>query len=411
MQSRKMNIELMRKFNTSTVLKIIHDAGPISRADIADTMNLSRPSVSEIVAQLVQDGSIRETTGAPSGRGRPSIPLEIHPNLRYAVGVAIEAHQVIVILTNLKAEIVAQESFKIDRTIPPENVLEQACVVTEQLVSELNLSRNQLIGIGVAMHGIVDYKEGLSIFAPNLGWRDVPIRSYFEKRTGLSTIVESDCDSSALAELWFGKAKGESHFITVLDDYGIGAGVVIDGRIYRGSTYIEGQIGHTMVDETGPQCACGNYGCLEVMSSESALVRQAVKRLRLGEQSILRRWVSDTDELEVDHIYKAAKVGDAFALEIVTHAARYLGIGFAMLITLFGPKFVILGGGIVRVADIILPVIREMVEQRAFGEIAKRTPIIASAFGSKLYPIGAATLAIENAFQQPEQMPKLARNI
>lgn len=401
MQSKKMNIELMRKFNTATVLKIIHNEGPISRAEIADHMSLSRPSVSEIVTELVQDGWIRETPSASTGRGRPSIPLEIDPSHWLAAGIAIEAHQVLVMITSLAAEVVAEQDFPIDWTMSPEDVLEKACTVLDGMMSERNLERDRIVGLGVAMHGIVNYKEGLSIYAPNLGWRDVPIRSFFEERTGLHTVVESDCNSSALAELWFGKARRESHFITVLDDYGLGAGIIIDGQVYRGSNYIEGQIGHTMVDENGPQCACGNYGCLEVMSSESAIVRNAMKRLRIGEQSVLRTSVPDSDQLKIEHVYQAAQAGDNMAREVVSQAARYLGIGLATLITLFGPKFVILGGGIVRVADIVIPLVREMVEQRAFGEIAKHTPIIASTFGSQLYPIGAATLAIEHAFREP----------
>ncbi|SFJ17862.1 ROK family transcriptional regulator [Thermoflavimicrobium dichotomicum] len=399
MQSKKMNIELMRRFNTVSVLKAIHRYGPIARADIGNLLNLSRPSVSEIVSNLIQEGWVREREAEKGGRGRRPIPLEINPYGKYVIGVQLGAFQVIVVICNLRAEILAERCFPVLQEQEPEQILSMTCQLIHQMIEQLSLSKEQLLGIGVAMHGIVDAKTGVSIFAPNLGWRNVPIRDYIQHHTGMLTIVETDCNSSALGEMWFGLGQGLSHFITVLADYGIGSGIVFDGKIYRGIHHTEGQIGHITVDEDGPRCACGNYGCLEAVASETAIVRQVKKRLRMGEDSLLLELVEDVNQLTIQQIYQAAILGDDLVRDILLQAGRYLGIGFTTLINLFNPPLLILGGGLAQVADLILPSIREMIQKRALGEEAKKTPVVPSRFRSKLYPIGAATLIIARAIE------------
>lgn len=401
MHSQKMNIELMKQFNTASVLRIIRFEGPISRAEIADKMDLSRPSVSEIVSELLTNGWIRETAINKGGRGRPSVPLEIYPNGRYAIGVELGAYHVTVVLCNLRADILRRETIAVNSDSTPDVVLESICVTIEKNIEGYQLNRDKLLGVGVAMHGVVDPRQGVSIFAPILGWRNVAIREYLETRLKLTTVVENDCNSSALGEQRFGNGRGEN-FITLLVDYGIGSGIITEGRIFRGVHNIEGQIGHITVDEDGPQCACGNYGCLEVMASEPAIVRQAQKRLRRGEKSIMGEDVElQGGNLSIADVYRAARMDDSLAVDILSKAGRYLGIGIANLINLFDPEFLILGGGIREATDIVIPSIQEITQRKVLGDSAKRTPIIASKLGANLYPVGAVALILERAFEAP----------
>jgi glucokinase-like ROK family protein len=394
-KSSKINIELMKDYNKKSVLKIIQNRGPISRAEIANMIDLSRPSVSGIVSQLMDEGWIRELTTEKNERGRKPRPLEIDPNSKFAIGVEIGAFKVRVIVCNLHAIIVESESFSMNQESSAMDVLDKICRIVNEKKRLYQGENKQVIGIGIGMHGAVDPIKGVALFAPNLGWKHIDLKDYIEKNTELLTIIENDCNSSALGELWFGHGLGEDKFITVLVDYGIGSSIINDGKIYRGVHHIAGQIGHITVDEDGPKCTCGNYGCLEVMASEPAIIKQLKKRIRLGERSILTQNTDDMSKIEIKDIYTAAKNGDKLSQDVIERAGRYLGLGFANLINLFDPKFLIIGGGIVEVADIVVPIIKDIIRIKVMGDEAKEIPILVSSFGQNLYSIGAATLVIE----------------
>lgn len=399
-KSPKMNIELMKQFNKNSVLRIIRRNGPISRVQIANNMNLSRPSVSEIVSELMNEGWIRELSGTKQGRGRTPIPLVINPSGRSVIGIEIGSSQITIVLCNLNAEIMWKKTLPIKQDDLPVEVLDNVCSYIKHMIFQYQIPNNQLLGIGVAMHGIVDPQRGLSVFAPHLGWRNIPIKQHIESKLGCLVVVENDCNSSSLGELWFGCGQGEKNFITVLVDYGIGSSIITDGRIFHGVHHTAGQIGHITVDEDGPLCSCGNYGCLEMLSSEPAILRQVIKRLRVGETSVLNDWLEgEVDDLQIQDVYKAVHLGDPLAQDVLIKAGRSLGIGFANLINLFNPSFLILGGGIIEVADFILPYILEMIQKKVLGVEAKNTPVIVSELRENIYPVGAATLVMEKALE------------
>lgn len=404
LQAQKMNIEMMKQFNIISVLRVIRERGPISRSEIAECIDLSRPSVSEIVSDLIVGGWIRELTASPGGRGRRPIPLEINPNGRYVLGAEIGAYQLSVILCNLNSEVIGQSTVPLTEGVTPELALTEVCSMCESLIASCRVERSLLVGIGVAMHGVVHPGTGYSVYAPNLGWHDVPVKDFLEAKMGLPTYVDSDTNTSALAELWTGVATGSRQFITMVVDYGIGAGIIFDGKLYRGIAHIEGQIGHTTVDEDGPRCACGNFGCLEVMASEPAIVRRVLKRLRAGERSVLSSQFDHWDEnsISIQTIYQAARSGDELCKDVLRSAGRYLGIGMSTLINLFNPLFVVLSGGMVEVADLILPDIEDVIVHRALGDAGKSTKVLVSKFGKLIYPLGGATLVLEHVFQSPE---------
>lgn len=400
--TNKMNIERMKRYNKQTVLNILRQHGPISRVEISNMMDLSRPSVSEIVSELLDEGWVQETSSIHVGRGRRPTPLELSPTGRYVFGVELGAYTVTIILCNLRGEISERVSFPLTNQKDYRAVLDDiyACIV--RISEQHHIPKENLLGIGVAMHGPVEPKSGRSIFAPYLGWRGLPIGEYLKSISGLTTIVESDENAAALAEQHFGNGLHEANFITVLVDYGIGAGIIVNGALFHGAHNIEGQIGHTTVDEDGPQCSCGNFGCLEVLASEPAIVKQAQKRMRLGQATSLNTQVNpDTGDLHIRDIYQAAHAGDALAVDVIVSAGRYLGIGLANLINVLDPKFLVLGGGITAVADIILPPVHEAIRARVLGDEAKTTPVIISALKDDLYPMGAATLVLEQAFASP----------
>lgn len=401
MESRRMNIDLMKQYNKTAILRCIRENAPISRAEVSDFLNLSRPSVSGLVSELIEDGWLREMTRVKGGRGRRPIPLEINPEERYVIGVELGAYRITTILCNLRADILARESFPMEKEQSVSSVLDRIAATVPMLLQRTSVEHNQLLGVGVAMHGPVDFERGVSIFAPNLGWRNTDIGKELRTRVDLPTLVENDCISSGLGERWFGHGQTQTNFITLMVDYGVGAGIVFNGKTYRGAHHVAGQLGHTTVAEDGPRCSCGNHGCLEVMSSEPALVRQAEERILAGQPSSMAPTLQRLGTLDVEDIYRAAEEGDSLALHLLRDAGRYLGIGVANLVNILDPQMIVLGGGITRAAEFVLPAIHDVVLERAMGDDSKQTPVIVSQLGDNLYPIGGATLIIEQVFEAP----------
>lgn len=407
MQVKKMNSELMKQFNAASVLQVIRRRGPLSRVDIAHEIGLSRPSVSTIVTDLIEAGWVLELGGAEAaamsepnpGRGRPKIPVAVREDGHFAIGVEIGAWRATTVVCNLSAEIICQRSWSIDDSLAPHVVLAQVCDAVDACISDSGIERSKVLGVGVAMHGIVDPVSGISVYAPNLGWKDIPVVDMIEARTGLRTLIENDCNTSALGESLFGAARDKVNFVELVVDYGIGSGLFLDGRVYRGVHNTEGQIGHVVVDEDGTRCACGKYGCLEAMASEPAIVRNVKRALRLGERSALQELSGEgIAALTIDQVYQAALSGDGLARGAIVRAARYIGLGVVLYANILNPETIILAGGLTAVAELVVPVVRNMLQMRALGAAAKETRVEVSQLGGSFYPVGAASLVLRRVF-------------
>lgn len=398
-QTSRINVNLMKDYNRQLVLRTIQKHGPISRVDIANRIQLSRPSVSEIVTLLIDEQWIEEKPSNLKVRGRQPIPLDITSDKKVIVGLEIGAYVTKVIVSNLKAEILEEVQIEINEQEEPNNIIEHLGKEINGIVAPYLEQSIDILGLGVGMHGLVDTKQGKNIFAPNLGWKNIEIQSILEEITNLQVIIDNDCNSAALAEMWFGGGQDESNFISVLVDYGVGASIINQGAILKGAHHVTGQIGHVTIDPDGPLCSCGNYGCLETYTSEKAILKKLKRQLKLGEHSSVMNNISDIDKLEMNDFYQAVKDGDHLCQTIVREIGQHLGIGLTILINLFGPKFIVLGGSITTISEILIPIIKEVIELKVMGEDAKRTPIVTSSLGKDLYTIGASSLIVEDTFK------------
>nr|WP_263313917.1 ROK family protein [Mammaliicoccus sp. Marseille-Q6498] len=401
-QSSRINVNLMKDYNKQLVLRTIQKHGPISRVEIANKITLSRPSVSEIVSILIEEEWIEERKPETKVRGRQPIPLDINKEKKVIIGLEIGAYTNKIIVSNLRAEILEEIEIELMSQKSPESMIQYLGEQINEIVHTYSNRNIDVLGIGVGMHGLVDTQSGKNIFAPNLGWRNVEIKSILEDTTQLKVQIDNDCNSSALAEMWFGQGKDESNFISVIVDYGVGASIINNGSIFKGSHHITGQIGHVTIDPDGPLCSCGNYGCLETLTSEIAILKKLKRQLKLGEKSSLLTSTSNLDDLNIDAFYEAVEQGDELCLNIAKEVGRNLGLGFTILINLFGPKFIVLGGSLSKISSVLLPIIEEVVQIKVMGEDAKHTPIITSALGKDLYTVGAASLVVEDIFTLPK---------
>lgn len=245
-------------------------------------------------------------------------------------------------------------------------------------IADTKATRKDFIGVGIGAPGPLDREQGIVIVAPNLGWRNFPLRDRIVKRLNLPATLDNDANCATVGEWWQGAAKGGTNVIGMTIGTGIGGGLIIDGKLFHGASDVAGEIGHTTIDLNGRHCKCGNYGCLEAYASGPAIATRAREVLvREETASLLPSLVNGhLDRITAETVYKAAQQGDAVASEIVRDTARYLGVGIANLLNIINADVVVVAGGVTQAGDALFVPLRAEVRRRAFRPAVEATRIV-----------------------------------
>jgi glucokinase len=265
----------------------------------------------------------------------------------------------------------------------------------DRVLSAQNIVPSQLHSIVVAAAGAIDAERGLVTSSPNLtGWRNVPLRDMVKERYKVNTILINDANAEALGEHQLGAGRGISNLILITVGTGIGGGIIINGRLYSGASGSAGEIGHTTIDMNGPRCSCGNIGCWEMFASGRAMAREAQARVKWGEESILKEMVGgEIGKITTEKIDEAARGGDPLALDVISKAATYLGIGMVNLVNAFNPEMIIVGGGVAKMGELLLEPARQVVRERAFKLASGVVRIVPTQLGDDGGVLGGAVFA------------------
>ena len=252
-----------------------------------------------------------------------------------------------------------------------EAVVDRIVRMIEETIADVTAStgvtRADILGVGVGAPGPLDRERGIVVIAPNLGWRNFPLRDVIADRVNLVATLDNDANCATVGEWWQGAAKGGRNVVGLTIGTGIGGGIILDGKLYHGSSDVAGEIGHTTIDSTGRYCRCGNYGCLEAYASGPAIAVRAREALERDEVSILPKMVGGNLELlSAATVYEAAKQGDALAREVVRDTARFLGTGIANLLNIINPDVVVVAGGVTKAGEPLFEPLRAEVKRRAF---------------------------------------------
>jgi glucokinase len=258
-------------------------------------------------------------------------------------------------------------------------------------LEQTQATRRDFIGVGIGAPGPLDRERGLVIVAPNLGWRNFPLRDRIGQRLGLPATLDNDANCATVGEWWQGAAKGGRDVIGMTIGTGIGGGLILDGKLYHGASDVAGEVGHTTIDLNGRHCKCGNYGCLEAYASGPAIATRAREVLvREETASLLPSLVSGKLEaITAETVYKAAQQGDAVASEIVRDTARYLGVGIANLLNIFNADVVVVAGGVTQAGDALFVPLQAEVRRRAFRPAVDATRIVPGALTGSAGVVGA----------------------
>jgi len=256
---------------------------------------------------------------------------------------------------------------------------------------EAGVLREQVLGVGVGAPGPLERRAGVVLIAPNLGWRDYPLRQKVTDALGLPAAIDNDANCAVYGEWWIGAGRGSRYLVGLTIGTGIGGGIVIDGKLYHGASDVAGEVGHTTIDSTGRRCKCGNYGCLEAYASGPNIAARAIEGVETGAATSLASYVGgDLARVTAQTVYQAATDGDEFALEVVKDTAKFLGTGVANLLNIFNPDTVVILGGVTQAGDALFVPLRAEVNRRAFKSAVKACRIVPGELPGTAGVVGAA---------------------
>jgi glucokinase len=285
-------------------------------------------------------------------------------------------------------------------------VLHDVAAMVDEAISQSGVEREQVVGVGVGASGLVNPHTGVNVMAPNLGWREVPIRDLLGQQLGMPVCVDNNARTMALGEALFGVGKGVNALAFVYARVGVGAGFVVAEQLYRGSAAGAGEIGHvTIVPEGGEPCRCGNSGCLETLVSEPAIVRLAEELAAWDKNSILADHLHNGQGAAIERVLDAARAGDLATRAMLEERACYMGIALANLVNILNPDLIVMGGLCVQGEDLLLPIVERVMRQRAFANLGAHVQLKVTGFGPQAGVIGAAALALSSFFYQQPDLP------
>lgn len=346
------NQQLVKVNNKSKVLETIKDQAPLSRADISQQLGLTKGTISSLVNELLAENICYETGPGVSSGGRRPVMLLFNECAGYSIGIDLGVNYILGVLTDLSGNIV-QEKMKTINNMD----YGMAMIATKKLIQFLldsaPTSHYGVVGIGIAVPGIVSNGGDHILLAPNLGWKNIHLKQEIEKEYNLPVVIENEANAGAYGEKRFGAGKEFENLIYLSAGIGLGVGFILNNELYRGAEGFSGEMGHMIIDIHGKECSCGSAGCWELYASEQALLNQAkdVKSINQAELNLESLVQLATENEEINSLF--AQIG------------RYLGFGMTNIINTFNPQQIIIGNRLALAKDLIVQPIADVVERHS----------------------------------------------
>jgi len=385
---RTGSLETLRRLNRLRVIDALRDEGLISRAEIARRTGLSRSTVSSLVSELQADGLVVERSEPAAAHGdqggRPPILLSFDASAGVAVGIDFDHHHVRVAVSDLSSRILVERELQLDTDHAAHEGLDAAAELVGELLAEAGVDAARVIGAGMCLPGPIHRPTGVVGSTAILpGWVGVAAAEEMHRRLDLPILVDNDANLAALAEAAFGAGRDAKDLVYLMISSGIGAGLVLNGRLYRGAEGLAGELGHVLVDADGPVCRCGNRGCLETVAGTDALAE------------LLRR--SHGDGLDGRAIVRLAREGDLGCRRVIADAGRAIGKAAATLVNVLNPELLIVGGDLSDAGELLLDGVRESLERSALPTAVQAADVVAGSLGDRAEVLGAIALVLSEA--------------
>ena len=371
----------IRDLNKASIFSLIHKYGPISRKELASNTDYSTATITNHVNRLLENDYVIETDKGHSTGGRKPVYLVVNPDKAYIFVLSIEVKNIELVLFDLDFEVVERKAFNIKSE--PKEIMNEINDEIANILENQGISENRIMGIGVSVPGIIDRDNQSLVFAPNLGWKNIKITDIIKEKFEFPIIIENEANAAALGEKEFGNYESDS-LIYVSINEGVGCGIIIDDRLYRGSSGNAGEFGHIIIDNDGLSCHCGKNGCWETISSENFIINTVNRTLN--------------QSLTINEIYQEAQIGNKEIIKILNRTGENIGLGLVNIINSLSPKKLIIGGNITKVKDIISDDIMKMVTEKSLPASLDKTDIEFSKIVNNPITYGMAQLIFNKYF-------------
>lgn len=380
---RTINATQMKWVNRSAVLELIRQHSPIARSEISRLLKLSMPTAMRIVDELIKDDLVRATGEMAGATGRPRELLEYNKNGGAVIGIDLGGTKLYGALATIGGEILGEVIKNQHDTLGDKSYE----LVAEMISSLIDLAREiniKLLGIAVGAPGITHVEKGIVEWAPSLNWRDFPLKKRLVERFQLPVVVDNDVNLAVLGEQWFGAGRGVSNLVLLAIGTGMGAGLVVDGIIYRGHNESAGEVGYLIPEPKALANRYDQFGAMESVISGLGIAERAKRILSKTEP------IEFVNTIDASEVFKAARNGKDWALTVVNETVDYLCLTLANISTVLDPELVILSGGVSNSYDLLIPPILKKME----GVIQHIPRIEVSQLGSKATAMGAISLIL-----------------
>ncbi len=393
---QSVNRDFTREMNLFNILNSIREAGMISRVEIAARTGQSRASVTNITALLIDQGLIFEKQSTvSSSRGRRRIMLALNPRAAYAAGIKIAPYHLSFALVDFIGQV--QSSLSIPFRVGDRPVDMLADVAEDGILhclEDARLKRQSLLGCGLAIPGFVDSATGTCHWSPIHGGGS-NISELLAQRLDMDVYLENDANAFTVASQWFGLGKGIRDFLVVTIEEGVGMGIVVDGKLYQGSSGIGAEFGHMVIEPDGEPCRCGKRGCIEAYAADSGILQQARKLLSK------RRTSPDLDLVNIEEVTRMAVQGDQGLRRIFQRSGESLAIGISGLIQIFNPERIIITGEGVRAGDLVFKPMHRLLKKLVNKPQAEATRVMVQEWNDHDWAQGAAGFVLSQIYRSP----------
>lgn len=385
------NIDGKNAFLKKSIIALCINEGDYSLADLSKELNTSVPTITKLVGELIDEGFLTDMgkQGTSGGR-RPSI-YGLNPSAGYFVGTEVRRNSISVAVTNFKGQLIdyhEEVPFSLENS---EKSFRSLCSYLLGLIEKIDISREEVLAFGFNLSGRVNNETGYC-FTYFIG-EDRPIASFLEDELKRPVFVENDSRAMTYGEYISGIANNEEDMLFINVSWGLGMGMITDGKLSYGKSGFSGEIGHFPLLDNDQICHCGKTGCLETGASGSAIYRIFTEKLRDGRASTLAERFANGEDITLDDILNAANEEDVLAIEVIEGIGSVLGRAIAGLINLFNPELVVIGGVVSKVKEYLLLPIRSAIQKHSLNMVNKDTTIKLSKLGEKAGPIGACMLS------------------
>lgn len=394
----KGNAIYINRINKISILGLIREQGMISRADLVKESGLSAPTVTRITDSLIKKEKLVVSLGkGDSSGGRPPVLLKFDGKRNYVIGIDLGATTTRGVLSNLDGEFLTEINLPTRLEEGFDEVMSDVTALISKLAeSKANVKKERIYGVGIAVAGLVDLNKKIIEYSPVFDWNQVDILKALESKVEFPVIFDNVTRLMALGGMCFGKGQKEQNFICINVGYGIGAGIIVNGKLLTGSDGFAGEFGHITIDKDSDiQCSCKKYGCLEALASGKAIALTAQSRLARGQDSILSNMCKgDFSKVTAKMVADAAKEGDELAMNVFNRAMEYIGLGISNMVGIFNPDLIVIGGGVSMAGDIFFDTIRNVVQKNSMRPSARQVNILPVAFGENAGIMGAFSLIL-----------------